>query len=196
MHTIHSGLYQPRHSDQQGGAVRVGTSPRRVLRRATYGHLPHFHGPSTWPSCWYWHQCCFRTLFRTFRTCSERSEHSERSEQSHVPNNLANNVPNNAPYNVECQQSACLVRMIWVEDQHAQAQHWLMHAQAPAQHWFMHAQAQARHWFMHAQAQAQLHRKRLRHPDLACTASCTFKISLSNIDHVPSSAKQWRAQIH
>ena len=56
--------------------------------------------------------------------------------------------------NIECQQSACLVRMIWVEDQHAQAQHWLMHAQA-----------QAQHWFMHAQAQAQLQRMRLRHPD-------------------------------
>ena len=67
--------------------------------------------------------------------------------------------------NIECQQSACLVRMIWVEDQHAQAQHWLMHAQAQAQHWLMHAQAQAQHWFMHAQAQAQLQRKRLRHPD-------------------------------
>ena len=59
----------------------------------------------------------------------------------------------------------CQVRMIWVEDQHAQAQHWLMHAQAQAQHWFMHAQAQAQHWFMHVQAQAQLQRKRLRHPD-------------------------------
>ena len=32
--------------------------------------------------------------------------------------------------NIECQQSACLVRMIWVEDQHAQVQHWLTHAQA------------------------------------------------------------------
>ena len=50
--------------------------------------------------------------------------------------------------------------MIWVEDQHAQAQHWLMHAQAQAQHWLMQAQAHAQHWFMHAQAQAQLQRKR------------------------------------
>ena len=52
--------------------------------------------------------------------------------------------------------SACLVKMIWVKDQHAQAQQWLMHAQAwaQAQHWIMHAQA----W---AQAQAQLQRKRL-----------------------------------
>ena len=48
--------------------------------------------------------------------------------------------------------SACLVRMIWVKEQHAQAQHWLMHAQA---------QAQAQHWFMHAQAQSQLQKKRL-----------------------------------
>ena len=62
--------------------------------------------------------------------------------------------------NIECQQSACLVRMIWVEDQHAQAQHWLMHAQAQAQHWFMHAQAQAQHWFMHAQSQLQRKRRR------------------------------------
>ena len=56
--------------------------------------------------------------------------------------------------NVECQISACLVRMIWVKDQHAQAQQWLMHAQA----W-----AQAQSWIMHAQpqAQAQLQRKRL-----------------------------------
>ena len=54
--------------------------------------------------------------------------------------------------------SACLVRMIWVKDQHAQAQQWLMHAQAraQAQHWIMHAQAWAQ-----AQAQAQLQRKRL-----------------------------------
>ena len=54
--------------------------------------------------------------------------------------------------NVECQISACLVRMIWVKDQHAQAQQWLMHAQAWAQ----------------AQAQAQLQRKRLaaEHADL------------------------------
>ena len=44
--------------------------------------------------------------------------------------------------NVECQMSACLVKMIWVKDQHAQAQQWLMHAQA---------------W---AQTQAQLQRKR------------------------------------
>ncbi len=29
-----------------------------------------------------------------------------------------------------------------VKGQHAQGQHWLMHAQAQAQHWFMHAQAQ------------------------------------------------------
>ena len=29
--------------------------------------------------------------------------------------------------NVECQMSACLVKMIWVKDQHAQAQQWLMH---------------------------------------------------------------------
>ena len=43
--------------------------------------------------------------------------------------------------NVECPTSACLVRMIWVKDQHAQAQQWLMHAQA---------QAQAQHWIMHA----------------------------------------------
>ena len=52
--------------------------------------------------------------------------------------------------NVECQMSACLVKMIWVKDQHAQAQQWLMHAQA----W-----AQAQGWIMHAQpqAQAQLH---------------------------------------
>ena len=44
--------------------------------------------------------------------------------------------------------------MIWVKDQHAQAQQWLMHAQA----W-----AQAQSWIMHAQpqAQAQLQRKRL-----------------------------------
>ena len=57
--------------------------------------------------------------------------------------------------NVECQMSACLVKMIWVKDQHAQAQQWLMHAQAwaQAQHWIMHAQP----W---AQAQAQLQRKR------------------------------------
>ena len=53
--------------------------------------------------------------------------------------------------NVECPISACLVRMIWVKDQHAQAQQWLMHAQA---------RAQAQHWIMHAQAQAQLQRKR------------------------------------
>ena len=66
--------------------------------------------------------------------------------------------------NVECQISACLVRMIWVKDQHAQAQQWLMHAQA----W-----AQAQSWIMHAQpqAQAQLQRKRLaiiltRHADI------------------------------
>ena len=60
--------------------------------------------------------------------------------------------------NVECQMSACLVKMIWVKDQHAQAQQWLMHAQAwaQAQHWIMHAQAWAQ-----AQAQAQLQRKRL-----------------------------------
>ena len=55
--------------------------------------------------------------------------------------------------------------MIWVEDQHAQAQHWLMHAQAQAQahHWIVRAQvqAQAQHRIMHAQAQAQLQRKRL-----------------------------------
>ena len=59
--------------------------------------------------------------------------------------------------NVEGQISACLVRMIWVKDQHAQAQQWLMHAQAwaQAQHWIMHAQAWAQ-----AQAQAQLQRKR------------------------------------
>ena len=38
---------------------------------------------------------------------------------------------------IECQESACLVRMIWVKDQHAQAQHWLMHAQAQAQHWLI-----------------------------------------------------------
>ena len=44
--------------------------------------------------------------------------------------------------------------MIWVKDQHAQAQQWLMHA---------HSRAQAQHWIMHAQAQAQsqLQRKRL-----------------------------------
>ena len=48
--------------------------------------------------------------------------------------------------NVDCQMSACLVKMIWVKDQHAQAQQWLMHAQA----W-----AQAQHWIMHAQAWAQ-----------------------------------------
>ena len=56
--------------------------------------------------------------------------------------------------NVECPISACLVRMIWVKDQHAQAQQWLMHAQA---------RAQAQHWIMHAQPQAhaQLQRKRL-----------------------------------
>ena len=61
---------------------------------------------------------------------------------------------------VECQMSACLVKMIWVKDQHAQAQQWLMHAQAwaQAQHWIMHAQA----W---AQAQAQLQRKRLSMPE-------------------------------
>ena len=46
-----------------------------------------------------------------------------------------------------------VVKMIWVKDQHAEAQQWLMHAQA----W-----AQAQHWIMHAQAwaQAQLQRKR------------------------------------
>ena len=27
--------------------------------------------------------------------------------------------------NIECQQSACLVGMIWVEDRHGQARHWL-----------------------------------------------------------------------
>ena len=55
--------------------------------------------------------------------------------------------------NVECQMSACLVKMVLVKDQHAQAQQWLMHAQpwAQAQHWIMQAQA----W-----AQAQLQRKR------------------------------------
>ena len=36
--------------------------------------------------------------------------------------------------------------MIWVKDQHAQAQQWLMHAQA----W-----AQAQSWIMNAQPQAQ-----------------------------------------
>ena len=60
--------------------------------------------------------------------------------------------------NVECQMSACLVKMIWVKDQHAQAQQWFMHAQAwaQAQHRIMHAQAWAQ-----AQAQAHLQRKRL-----------------------------------
>ena len=59
--------------------------------------------------------------------------------------------------NAECQMSACLVKMIWVKDQHAQAQQWLMHAQAwaQAQHWIMHAQAWAQ-----AQVEAQLQRKR------------------------------------
>ena len=54
--------------------------------------------------------------------------------------------------NVECQMSACLVKMIWVKGQHAQAQQWLMHA---------HAWAEAQHWIMHTQpqAQAQLQRK-------------------------------------
>ena len=66
--------------------------------------------------------------------------------------------------NVECQMSACLVKMIWVKDQHAQAQQWLMHAQA----W-----AQAQHWIMHAQAraQAQLQRKRLADSTLAFSIS-------------------------
>ena len=45
--------------------------------------------------------------------------------------------------------------MIWVKDQHAQAQQWLMHAQSPAQ---------AQHWIMHAQPQAQAER-----PSLAMT---------------------------
>ena len=53
--------------------------------------------------------------------------------------------------NVECPRPACQVRMIWVKNQHARAQHWLMHAQPQAQHWIMLAQAQA---------QAQLQRKR------------------------------------
>ena len=59
--------------------------------------------------------------------------------------------------NVECPISARLVSMIWVKDQRAQAQQWLMHAQAraQAQHWIMHAQARPQ-----AQAQAQLQRKR------------------------------------
>ena len=57
--------------------------------------------------------------------------------------------------NVECQISACLVRMIWVKDQHAQAQQWLMHAQA----W-----AQAQSWIMHAQPQAQAQLQRKRRP--------------------------------
>ena len=66
--------------------------------------------------------------------------------------------------NVECQMSACLVKMIWVKDHHAQAQQWLIHAQAwaQAQHWIMHAQAWAQ-----AQAQAQLQRKRLARPSLS-----------------------------
>ena len=51
--------------------------------------------------------------------------------------------------NVECQMSACLVKMIWVKDQHAQAQQWLMHAQAWAQAWAK-AQAQAQAQLKHA----------------------------------------------
>ena len=48
--------------------------------------------------------------------------------------------------------------MIWVKDQHAQAQQWLMHAQA----W-----AQAQHWIMHAQPQAQAQLQRKLRPTLA-----------------------------
>ena len=60
--------------------------------------------------------------------------------------------------------SACLVKMIWVKDQHAQAQQWLMHAQA----W-----AQAQHWIMHGQAraQAQLQRQRLSMHDALLSLS-------------------------
>ena len=63
---------------------------------------------------------------------------------------------------VECQMSACLVKMIWVKDQHAQAQQWLMHAQAQAQHWIVRAQAQAQaqHWIMLVLDP--------KHPDDAC----------------------------
>ena len=35
--------------------------------------------------------------------------------------------------NVECQMPACLVKMMWIKDQHDQAQQWLLHAQARAQ---------------------------------------------------------------
>ena len=44
--------------------------------------------------------------------------------------------------------------MIWVKDQHAQSQQWLMQAQA---------RAQAQHWIMHAQPQTQVQLQRKRH---------------------------------
>ena len=70
--------------------------------------------------------------------------------------------------NVECQISACLVRMIWVKDQHAQAQQWIMHAQA--------------------RAQAQLQRK--RRPAVSCQIrSMSFRIKSDPCQAAPVSCR-------
>ena len=45
--------------------------------------------------------------------------------------------------NLECPLSTYLVRMVWLQEQHAQAQHWLLRNYAQPQHWFMHAQVRA-----------------------------------------------------